>query len=127
MSTQRYISTRPRIYPLSLITLCMDLLSLPESGAGIIVVAIFFFIIGYFIKFRGWTSLLAGHNPNNVTDESAVADLGGKTVFLVGIITLVYGGLTILGVSLPFVESLVAIAILFVVGQYIYRVRRYAA
>lgn len=105
----------------------MDLLSLPESGVGIVGIAIGFFIPRYLIKFRGWTFLLAGHNSNNVTDEGAVADLGGKTMFLVGIITLVYGGLTIIGRSPPLVESLVAIVTLFVVRQYVYRVRRYAA
>jgi hypothetical protein len=105
----------------------MGLLALPKSGVATIVVGVGILILGYLIKFRGWTFLLAGHDPNNVTDEDALSDLAGGTVLRVGIVVLVFGGLVAAGLTTPILETAVAVAILIVVVRYIYRARKYAA
>jgi hypothetical protein len=105
----------------------MDLLALPESGVTTIVVGIIVLILGYLVKFRGWTFLLAGYDPTRITDEDALADLAGGTLLRIGLVIISFGGLAAVGLTSPLIESLVAVAILIAVARLIYRSRRYTA
>lgn len=103
----------------------MDLLALPESGTATIIAGIAILIAGYLIKFQGWTFLLAGHNPDNVSDEDALADLAGGTVLRVGIVVLILGGLIATGLATPILKIVVGIAVVIMIARYIYRAREY--
>lgn len=104
----------------------MSLLALPDSGAATIAVGIGILILGYLVKFRGWTGLFAGHNPNAVTDEDALADLAGETLLFISLVIIVFGGLIAADLTLSFFEEVVTAVILLAVAQYVYRNRRYA-
>jgi hypothetical protein len=105
----------------------MDLLALPESGVSIIVVGFGILILGSLVKYQGWTFLLAGHNPSNVTDEEAIADLAGGTLLGISLVIIVFGGLVATGFTPPILETVVTVVILIAVAQYVYRARTYAA
>lgn len=105
----------------------MGLLSLPESGVATILVGVGVLFLGYLIKFRGWTFLLAGYDPNTVTDEDALADLAGGTLLRISIVIIVFGGLTAAGLTAPILEPIIAVVIIIAVLRLIYRSRRYTA
>jgi hypothetical protein len=105
----------------------MDLLALPESGVSIIVVGVGILILGYLVKYREWTFLLAGHTPSNVTDEEALADLAGETLLGISFVIIGFGGLVATGFTTPFLETVVTVVILIAVAQYVYRARTDAA
>jgi hypothetical protein len=105
----------------------MGLLALPESGVATIVVGVGILILGYLIKFRGWTFLLAGYDPDAITDEDAVADLAGGTIMRISIAVIVFGAITATGTTTPVLETIFGVVILVAVARLIYRMRKYAA
>lgn len=61
-------------------------------GAGMLV-------IGYLIRFHQMTGLIAGINPDMVSDEDRLANLVGGTLFLMSLLTFVYGVVTMLDLA----------------------------
>lgn len=105
----------------------MDFLALPESSVVTVLIGIGILVAGYLIKFRGWTFLLAGYDPNAVTDEEALADLAGETILHIGLAVIAFGGAVAAELTRPVVEGIFAVAILIAAGRLIYRARAYTA
>ncbi|EMA46761.1 DUF3784 domain-containing protein [Halococcus saccharolyticus] len=103
----------------------MDPLVLPESGALTVLVGLGVLVLGYLIKFRGWTFLLAGYDPNAVTDEAALADLAGGTIIRIGLTVVVFGIVTAVGATSSLLDTVFAIAILVAAVRLVYRVRKH--
>lgn len=103
----------------------MDIMTLSEPTLATLVVGIGVLVLGYLIKFRGWTFLLAGYDPSAVTEEEALADLAGGTILRIGLAVIVFGGISAAGLTTPIIEGVFAIVIILAVAQLIYRSRAY--
>lgn len=105
----------------------MDPLAFSESGIITIISGIGVLILGYFIKFHGWTFLLAGYDPNAITDEEGLADLAGGTIMRIGLAVIIFGGIAAARLTTPIVTAIFTVVILIATGRLIYRARRYTA
>ena len=103
----------------------MEFLALPVSGALTVLVGLGVLVLGSLIKFRGWTFLLAGYDPNAVTDEAALADLAGGTVIRIGLAVVVFGIVTAVGVTSPLLDTIFALVVLVAAVRLVYRVRKH--
>ncbi|WP_255150091.1 DUF3784 domain-containing protein [Halorarius halobius] len=89
-------------------------------GAGTVVT-----LLGWLIKFQGWTFLVAGYDSSTEIPEDVVRDISGSTILRVGIATAAIGLIRLVtdvpvGLRLLF-GALVVVAVL----RMIYRVRSY--
>lgn len=105
----------------------MDLLAVPESGTIAILSGIGVLVLGYLIKFHGWTFLLAGYDPNAVTDEEALVNLAGGTVMRIGVAVIAFGALSAAELTTPIIAGIFAAVILIATVRLIYRTRKYTA
>ncbi|EMA55667.1 MULTISPECIES: DUF3784 domain-containing protein [Halococcus] len=103
----------------------MELLALPVSSALTVLVGLGVLVIGYLIKFRGWTFLLAGYDPTAVTDEAALADLAGGTIIRISLAIVVFGIVTAVGATSSLLETLFALAVLVAAVRLVYRIRKH--
>lgn len=62
--------------------------SLPTAtfGLGVVMLA-----LGYLIRYRQTTELIAGINPEMVSDQKRLAELVGGTLILISVLTFAYG------------------------------------
>ena len=97
------------------------------SSGGVATAAAGAFVtpLGYLIKFRGWTFLVAGYDDSASVPGDVVADAAGSTVLRVGLATIGYG--LVVGFAEPsdLVGLLFAAAVLLAVGRLIYRLNTY--
>lgn len=88
------------------------------AGLGIVV-------LGYLIKYREWTVLIAGYDTSSDVPRTVAADIVGNLAIRVGVATAAFGVLAAL-VSIP---EAVAVVFVAVVGlgavRAIYRLRTY--
>ncbi|ELZ08410.1 hypothetical protein C479_13763 [Halovivax asiaticus JCM 14624] len=61
----------------------MDSAAFGLAGAGLLV-----FILGALIKYAGMVELVAGYDPDTVTDDEALANVVGTNVIAVGVLGL---------------------------------------
>lgn len=80
-------------------------------------------VVGYLIRFREWTFLVAGYDPGAGVDPEYVARVVGNTVIRVGLATLAVGVVAAFGVTSPFVWAAFAVAVAIAVARTVYRVR----
>lgn len=73
-------------------------------------------VIGYLIRYRGKTHLIAGYDPRKVEDEQELAKWSGNKALLLGCITVFFGVLVLL---LPALEAflMVIYAVLLVISS----------
>jgi hypothetical protein len=55
-------------------------------GSGLLVAA-----VGALIRYAGWVELVAGYDPERVTDEEGLAEFVGRNVLAVGVLTVLLG------------------------------------
>lgn len=96
---------------------------MPLSGeaaiaAGVGVGTVF---VGYLIRFRGWTFLVAGYDRTVGVDDELVADVVGSMVLRVGLATLAVAALAAFGSLTDLVELVFVAAVLLEVGRTVYR------
>jgi len=63
-------------------------------GAGL-----FIAVAGVLIKYFGYTNLIAGYDPEKVTDEEGLADFVGTRVLALAALTLAVGGVEYVATS----------------------------
>jgi hypothetical protein len=71
--------------------------------------------------------LLAGYDPNAVTDEEALAALAGGTLLRIGVAIIVFGGTAAVGLTTQIIEALFGVIILLAVARLLYQSRKYTA
>ncbi|MFC4552455.1 MULTISPECIES: DUF3784 domain-containing protein [Halorussus] len=62
--------------------------SFPTATFGLGVVML---VLGYLIRYRQMTELIAGINPEMVSDQERLAELVGGTLVLISVLTFAYG------------------------------------
>lgn len=87
-------------------------------GPGVTIVAagIFVGLLGALIRYAGWTWLIAGYDPDRVTDEDGLADFVGFHALVIAGLTLAVGVLEAVDPAgperwfwLPYVVAVVAL------------------
>lgn len=83
--------------------------------------------LGYLVKFRGWTFLVAGYSEStSPVPDDVVADMVGSTLLRVGVATLALGGLFAAADPPAYLGAVFAVAIVLAVARLLYRLNTYA-
>ena len=84
-------------------------------------------LIGVFIKFAGWTWLLAGYDkPTSEVPDDVVRDVAGNTVLRIGIALLLIGILGSVTTLPAYLDLVVGAAILLAVARLLYRLNTWS-
>ena len=72
-------------------------------GSAVMIVAagVFVGLLGALIRYAGWTWLIAGYDPNRLTDEEGLADFMGFYVLVIAGLTVAIGALEAVDPSGP--------------------------
>lgn len=91
-----------------------------------LVSGLFTTLIGYLIKFHGWTSLVAGYDQFfSSVPEEAVAEIAGGTTLRIGVAILVLVCLGFFFIIPDYVYIIFAFGMLLAVGRLLYRLNTY--
>ncbi|WP_253736666.1 DUF3784 domain-containing protein [Halohasta salina] len=84
-------------------------------------------IIGYLIKFRHWTFLIAGYDQSLSIPEDVAADIAGSSILRIGIATVAWGVVEAVTTPPNYLGLLFAAAVIGAVGRLVYRLNTAAS
>ncbi|MFC7141178.1 hypothetical protein ACFQMA_15240 [Halosimplex aquaticum] len=93
-----------------------------SNGAVSIATGVALVVVGYLVRFHGWTFLIAGFDRTSAADPDAVGDVVGSAVIRVGVAVGVVGGLTVAGHGSDVLDLALTAAVVLVVARTLYRV-----
>lgn len=97
-------------------------LAIEWLGSGI-----FIALLGALIKFTGWTWLLAGYSESTSSvPDDVVQEMAGNTILRIGIALIVFGLLATVTDLVPYLDLVVAAAILLAVARLFYRLNTWS-
>jgi len=96
-------------------------LAIEWFGVGALLV-----VLGYLIKIRQWTFLLAGYDRTSPVPDDVVADIAGNTVLRIGAAALVIGAVVTLTDVPGYLATVFEVAVLLAVGRLLYRLHTYS-
>lgn len=90
-------------------------------GAGALLV-----VVGYLVRFQGWTFLLAGYDdPTSPVPDEVVAEIAGNTILRIGLASLGLGAVVVLADTPEYLSTVFAVAIVLAVARLVYRLNTY--
>ncbi|MFC5279050.1 DUF3784 domain-containing protein [Halorubrum rubrum] len=101
------------------------MLGSPSLSVEWIAVGCLLTIVGWLIRFRGWTFLLAGYDGTSSVPDEVVAEVAGNTVLRIGLAGIAVGVVVALVDAPAFLPTVYAIAVLFAVARLLYRLHTY--
>jgi len=84
-------------------------------------------IIGYLIKYRHWTFLIAGYDQSRSVPDDVVAEIAGSSVLRIGIATVAWGVIEVVTTPPDYLGLLFAAAVIGAVGRLVYRLNTTAS
>ncbi|SDF75266.1 hypothetical protein [Halorientalis regularis] len=90
-------------------------------GAGALLLA-----LGYLIRFREWTFLLAGYDETSPVPSDVAASVAGNTVLRIGVAALVVGGAYAVADPPAALSTVFAAVVVLDVARLIYRLNTYS-
>lgn len=94
--------------------------ALEAVAVGVVVV-----IVGYLIRFREWTFLIAGYDRTSVVPPEVAADVVGSTVLRIGVVTIAFGVAIAAGGGSRLLEVVFAAVVVVAVARIVYRLHTY--
>ena len=82
-------------------------------------------VLGYLIKVRQWTFLLAGYDRTSPVPDDVVADIAGNTVLRIGLASVTLGVVVALSDVPSHLPTVFGVVILLTVARLIYRLHTY--
>ncbi len=101
------------------------MIELPSMAMQWFGVGALFVVLGYLIKFRGWTFLLAGYDSTSPIPDDVIADIAGNTVLRIGIAALILGAVITLADTPSYLPTIFEAAVLLAVARLLYRLHTY--
>lgn len=89
-------------------------------GTGVVVV-----LIGYLIRFRQWTVLIAGYDASSPLADEVIADIVGSSLLRIGVATIAWGVLEALTTPPNYLGLIFAAAVLLEIGRVLYRIHTF--
>ena len=90
-------------------------------GAGALLL-----VLGYLIRFREWTFLLAGYDETSPVPAEVAANVAGNTVLRIGVAALVVGGAYAVANPPAYLSGIFAAIVVLDVARLIYRLNTYS-
>jgi len=96
---------------------------------SVVTAGVFVAVLGVLIKYFGYVNLIAGYDPESVTDEDALAEFVGTRTLVIAGLTIAVGGLEYVRPSegTPWYWVLYVALVLVLAGWIIRGARRYEA
>jgi len=102
------------------------MLGLPSIAVEWLGVGALLVVLGYLIRFRQWTFLVAGYDETSRLPDGAVANIAGNTVLRLGLATLGLGVVFALADPPAYLPLVFGVVVLVAVVRLLYRLRTYA-
>ncbi|SEO24444.1 hypothetical protein SAMN05216388_101012 [Halorientalis persicus] len=102
------------------------MLGLPSIAVEYFGVAALLLVLGYLIRFREWTFLLAGYDETSPVPSAVAANVAGNTVLRIGVAALVVGGAYAVTNPPASLSGLFAAVVVLDVARLIYRLNTYS-
>jgi len=101
------------------------MLGLPSIAVEWLGVGALLVVLGYLIRFRQWTFLVAGYDETSRLPDDAVANIAGNTVLRIGLATIGLGAVFALADPPSYLPVVFGAAVLLAVVRLLYRLRTY--
>ncbi len=98
---------------------------LPPNATAWLGVGALLVVVGYLVRFQGWTFLLAGYDRTSPVPEDAAAEIAGNTILRIGLASLGLGAVVVLADAPEYLSAVFAAVIVLAVARLVYRLNTY--
>jgi len=99
---------------------------LPSIAIEFLGAGAFLLVLGYLIRFREWTFLLAGYDETSPVPSEVAASVAGNTVLRLGLAAVVVGGAFAVADPPAYLSGVFAALVVLEIGRLLYRLNTYS-